>query len=146
MALPQVSSAVLLDSQICIGPRDSSGPLAAALPPSPTPVAVRLIPTTATAAFVDRFMVSSWLKPTRRATRIGGLMATNSRRRVGSVGARRSAGAPHTAGTGGGEHRGASSVADSPADCLAIQQAHILPTTMCPPSPHNLARSNIEVV
>src|SRR3954452_19370289 len=127
MALPQASSAVLLDSQISIGPRDSSGPLAAALPASPTPVAVRLIPTTATAAFVDRFMISSWLKPTRRATRIGGLMATKSRRRrVGSVGARRAAGAPHRAATTcAGEHRGASSVADSPADCLAIQQAHI---------------------
>ena len=77
MALPQATSAVLFDSQISIGPRDSSGPLAAALPARPTPVAVRLMPTTATAAFVERFMVSSWLIPTGRAARIGGLLATN---------------------------------------------------------------------
>ena len=62
MAVPHSSSTVLLESQIVIGPRDSSAPLgAAALTPTPVPSAPPVSPTTASAAIVDRFMMSSWL-------------------------------------------------------------------------------------
>ena len=61
IALPHSSSKVLFESQIVIGPRDSSAPAGAAATEAPVPKAPQASPITANPAIVVRFIMSSWL-------------------------------------------------------------------------------------